>query len=231
MCVPTTPTVSSRSREPSASIWSSSARSSRSSQGWPITCDAAASKVLGPSRAAARIEGLEGLRQGRDAGGGRAHRTDAARGESAVRRQARTASRPGKAPSPAATRPRCRSPSSGYGRSATASSSRELLEGEELSVFTSPRTRGPRARSRRRARLQAGPETATLGPNTGGMARHSPVEGRIGLAELERLVEEIHRPVVAELARRAAPFVGLLCAGLMLTEDGAAGARVQLPLR
>src|SRR5262249_21149003 len=29
-----------------------------------------------------------------------------------------------------------------------------------------------------------------------------------------------HRPVLAELARRGAPFVGLLYAGLMVTEDG-----------
>jgi phosphoribosylamine--glycine ligase len=33
-------------------------------------------------------------------------------------------------------------------------------------------------------------------------------------------VDTVHRPVIAELARRGTPFVGLLYAGLMLTEDG-----------
>jgi phosphoribosylamine--glycine ligase len=38
--------------------------------------------------------------------------------------------------------------------------------------------------------------------------------------EIEDLVDLVHRPVLAELAERGAPFVGLLYAGLMLTEDG-----------
>ena len=38
--------------------------------------------------------------------------------------------------------------------------------------------------------------------------------------EIEELVATIHRPVLAELGRRDSPFVGLLYAGLMLTEDG-----------
>jgi phosphoribosylamine--glycine ligase len=36
----------------------------------------------------------------------------------------------------------------------------------------------------------------------------------------ERLVDEVHRPVVAEMARRGAPFSGVLYAGLMMTADG-----------
>ncbi|MER3487678.1 MAG: hypothetical protein C4307_02535 [Chloroflexota bacterium] len=51
------------------------------------------------------------------------------------------------------------------------------------------------------------------------MGAYSPVEG-IGQSELEEIVERIHRPVVAELARRGAPYAGLLYAGLMLTEEG-----------
>jgi phosphoribosylamine--glycine ligase len=35
-----------------------------------------------------------------------------------------------------------------------------------------------------------------------------------------QLVEAVHEPVLAELARRGTPFVGLLYAGLMLTADG-----------
>jgi phosphoribosylamine---glycine ligase len=57
------------------------------------------------------------------------------------------------------------------------------------------------------------------GPNTGGMGAYAPVAG-LGAGEVEALVEQVHRPVLAELARRGAPFVGLLYAGLMLTEDG-----------
>ena len=57
------------------------------------------------------------------------------------------------------------------------------------------------------------------GPNTGGMGAYAPVPG-VGAAEAAALVEQVHRPVLAELARRGAPFVGLLYAGLMLTPDG-----------
>jgi phosphoribosylamine--glycine ligase len=54
------------------------------------------------------------------------------------------------------------------------------------------------------------------GPNTGGMGSFSPARD----VDPDELVETIHRPVLAELARRDAPFVGVLFAGLMLTADG-----------
>jgi len=57
------------------------------------------------------------------------------------------------------------------------------------------------------------------GPNTGGMGAYAPVPG-IAATEAEALVEQVHRPVLAELAKRGAPFVGLLYAGLMLADDG-----------
>jgi phosphoribosylamine---glycine ligase len=57
------------------------------------------------------------------------------------------------------------------------------------------------------------------GPNTGGMGAYSPVPG-VGDPEVEELLESVHRPVLAELARRGTPFSGLLYAGLMLTADG-----------
>jgi phosphoribosylamine--glycine ligase len=57
------------------------------------------------------------------------------------------------------------------------------------------------------------------GPNTGGMGSYSPVTS-FGMPEAERVVETVHRPVLAELERRGTPFVGLLYAGLMLTDDG-----------
>jgi phosphoribosylamine--glycine ligase len=57
------------------------------------------------------------------------------------------------------------------------------------------------------------------GPNTGGMGAFSPVPG-IGDAFVEEVLEAVHRPVLAELARRGTPFHGVLYAGLMLTEAG-----------
>ena len=93
----------------------------------------------------------------------------------------------------------------------------ELLEGEELSVFALADGRRvvPLAAARDFKRIGDG----DTGPNTGGMGTYSPVSG-FGAAEVADLVEHVHRPVVEELARRGAPFVGVLFAGLMLTEDG-----------
>ena len=51
------------------------------------------------------------------------------------------------------------------------------------------------------------------------MGSFSPVPG-FGPAEVEELVDRIHTPVIEELARRGAPFSGVLFAGLMLTRDG-----------
>ena len=57
------------------------------------------------------------------------------------------------------------------------------------------------------------------GPNTGGMGSVSPIPD-ISDAEADRLVDLVHRPVVAEMARRGTPFSGVLYAGLMMTPDG-----------
>jgi len=93
----------------------------------------------------------------------------------------------------------------------------ELLEGEELSVFAlcDGRRALPLPAARDAKRLLDGDE----GPNTGGMGAFSPVPG-IPEEEVAELVERIHLPVLAELAERGAPFLGLLYAGLMLTPDG-----------
>ena len=58
-----------------------------------------------------------------------------------------------------------------------------------------------------------------LGPNTGGMGAYSPL---IDLPDdrAEALVATVHRPILAELARRGMPFIGALYAGLILTDDG-----------
>jgi phosphoribosylamine---glycine ligase len=57
------------------------------------------------------------------------------------------------------------------------------------------------------------------GPNTGGMGSVSPVPD-IPDALADDLVERVHRPVVAEMARRGIPFSGVLYAGIMMTPDG-----------
>ena len=93
----------------------------------------------------------------------------------------------------------------------------ELLEGEEVSLFvlSDGHMAAPLAPAQDFKRIGDG----DTGPNTGGMGAYSPVAGA-GEAEVEELVETIHRPVLAELARRGSPFAGLLYAGLMLTDDG-----------
>jgi phosphoribosylamine--glycine ligase len=57
------------------------------------------------------------------------------------------------------------------------------------------------------------------GPNTGGMGAYSPLPD-LDDDSLEAIVDQFHRPVLAELARRGTPFRGALYAGLMLTAEG-----------
>ena len=57
------------------------------------------------------------------------------------------------------------------------------------------------------------------GPNTGGMGSYSPVPG-IDDRQLEQIVDAVHRPIVRLMARRGAPFHGVLYAGLMMTAAG-----------
>jgi phosphoribosylamine--glycine ligase len=93
----------------------------------------------------------------------------------------------------------------------------ELLAGPEVSVFAlcDGQRVLPLAPAQDFKRIGDG----DTGPNTGGMGSFSPVP-LLPADELEELVDRVHRPVVEELARRGSPFVGVLFAGLMLTEDG-----------
>jgi phosphoribosylamine---glycine ligase len=93
----------------------------------------------------------------------------------------------------------------------------ELLAGDEISVFalSDGHRVVPLAPAQDFKRIGDG----DTGPNTGGMGSFSPVH-RFGPTEVAELVEQIHRPVIEELALRGAPFVGVLFAGLMLTESG-----------
>ena len=93
----------------------------------------------------------------------------------------------------------------------------EFLDGDELSVLAlcDGETALPLAPARDFKRIGDG----DTGPNTGGMGAFSPVAGIDG-AFLDRVRAEVHQPVLDELARRGAPFHGVLYAGLMLTADG-----------
>jgi phosphoribosylamine--glycine ligase len=93
----------------------------------------------------------------------------------------------------------------------------ELLEGEEISVFAICDGSQTIALAPAQDFKRVG--NGDSGPNTGGMGSYSPVP-RFGPKEVDELLEAIHRPVLAELARRGAPFVGVLYAGLMITDDG-----------
>jgi phosphoribosylamine--glycine ligase len=93
----------------------------------------------------------------------------------------------------------------------------ELLEGPEVSVFAicDGRDAMPLVPAQDYKRAFDG----DAGPNTGGMGSYAPVPG-LGNDVVGELLETVHRPVLAELARRGTPFVGLLFAGLMLSPDG-----------
>jgi phosphoribosylamine--glycine ligase len=89
----------------------------------------------------------------------------------------------------------------------------ELLEGEEVSAFAvcdgTHAVALPAVQDFKR--IGEGDE----GPNTGGMGSYSPVGG-----DVESLVAGVHQPIVDELGARGTPFVGLLFAGVMLTDEG-----------
>jgi phosphoribosylamine--glycine ligase len=93
----------------------------------------------------------------------------------------------------------------------------EFLEGEELSLLAicDGENVVPLAPAQDYKRIFDGDE----GPNTGGMGSYSPVPG-FGAAEVEEIVDSVHRPIVAAMARRGVPFHGVLYAGLMIGDEG-----------
>jgi phosphoribosylamine--glycine ligase len=93
----------------------------------------------------------------------------------------------------------------------------QLVAGREVSVMVA--TDGvhvvPLPSARDYKRLGDG----DTGPNTGGMGAHAPITD-VSADEMARLADIAVRPVVTELARRGTPFRGNINAGVMLTEDG-----------
>jgi phosphoribosylamine--glycine ligase len=93
----------------------------------------------------------------------------------------------------------------------------ERLNGPEASVIAlcDGLTAVPLPIARDHKRLGDG----DTGPNTGGMGAVSPLPDLPDNAA-EAILDAVHRPVLAELARRGIPFRGALYAGLILTDDG-----------
>jgi phosphoribosylamine--glycine ligase len=94
----------------------------------------------------------------------------------------------------------------------------ECLVGEEVSLFAlcDGETALPLGAAQDHKRVREG-ET---GPNTGGMGAYSPTPS-FPPALQDAAMDGVIRPALAELARRGTPFRGILYAGLMLTAEGA----------
>ncbi|WP_093116026.1 phosphoribosylamine--glycine ligase [Thermoleophilum album] len=93
----------------------------------------------------------------------------------------------------------------------------EYLEGEELSLLClcDGERALPLAPARDYKRLLDGDE----GPNTGGMGSYSPVP-EIGPDLLREIVATVHQPIVDALRAQGTPYHGVLYGGLMLTDAG-----------
>ncbi|MCU1527047.1 MAG: phosphoribosylamine--glycine ligase [Frondihabitans sp.] len=99
----------------------------------------------------------------------------------------------------------------------------EFLEGPEVSLFllSDGHTVVPLSPAQDFKRLLDGDD----GPNTGGMGAYSPLpwlDERFGSESdfVEEVIETIAIPTVRQLERESTPFIGLLYAGLILTEQG-----------
>ena len=93
----------------------------------------------------------------------------------------------------------------------------EVLTGREVSVIALCDETAILALPTARDHKRLGDDDT--GPNTGGMGALSPVD-QPSDEDVVRIVDSVHRPILAELARRGAPFRGVLFAGMMLTADG-----------
>jgi len=93
----------------------------------------------------------------------------------------------------------------------------EVLVGREVSVIALCDESGIRALPAARDHKRLGDDDS--GPNTGGMGAISPVDAP-GDDAVMRILDTVHAPILGELAKRGAPFRGVLFAGLMLTSDG-----------
>ncbi len=93
----------------------------------------------------------------------------------------------------------------------------ECLQGEEVSLlaFSDGVTVRPMPPAQDHKRLCDG----DFGPNTGGMGAYAPVSV-LDAAQVEQITRTILQPAVDGLRLEGMPYVGVLYAGLMLTENG-----------
>jgi phosphoribosylamine--glycine ligase len=105
-----------------------------------------------------------------------------------------------------------------FGEAGTSVVIEECLEGEEVSLFAlcDGSTALPLGAAQDHKRVGEG----EIGPNTGGMGAYSPTPSFPQAAQ-DAAMDGIIRPALAEMARRGTPFRGVLYAGLMLTAEGA----------
>jgi phosphoribosylamine--glycine ligase len=104
-----------------------------------------------------------------------------------------------------------------FGASGTELVIEEFMEGEEVSFFaiSDGKTALPFASAQDHKAVFDGDK----GPNTGGMGAYSPAP--IFTPEMQvRVMQEMIRPTVDEMARMGCPFTGVLFAGLMITQQG-----------
>ena len=93
----------------------------------------------------------------------------------------------------------------------------EFMVGEEASFFAlvDGKNALPLATAQDHKRVGDG----DTGPNTGGMGAYSPASVMTEVL-VERTMKEIITPTVAAMSAAGTPYVGVLYAGLMLTDDG-----------
>ena len=104
-----------------------------------------------------------------------------------------------------------------FGKKGAAVVIEEFMTGEEVSLFAL--TDGKHFVSFGSAQDHKRAFDADTGPNTGGMGAYSPA--RVLTPELEqRAIDTIIRPTIQALAQGGTPYIGVLYAGLMLTDEG-----------
>lgn len=104
-----------------------------------------------------------------------------------------------------------------FGRAADRVVVEEYLEGEELSFIAL--SDGERLLNFATSKDYKRIGEDDTGPNTGGMGAHSP-SGVLSGEGASGVLESVMRPTISGMAAEGRPFIGVLYAGLILTEDG-----------